>query len=162
MRTALRLYDAAAVHASLVASATFGDFVVWTTGPCVFGDGSLLATLDGGPVAKGPLPVGSHTLVVAFSNCLVDGLGGSTLHGTASATYTTVDLSDVTASVSASSMRGTELPVASDLYDVTADGSGTWRRVTTSTGSTTTFTATGGSRLIDNVTTTTATFAGGS
>jgi hypothetical protein len=108
------------------------------------------------------LPAGSHTFAVTFSNCLVDGLVGTTLNGTASAAYTSVDLSDVTAQVSASSMRGTLLALRSGLHDVTSDGSGTWRRVTTSAGSTTTYAPNSGSRLVNNLTSNTAAFAGGS
>jgi hypothetical protein len=162
--TARRLYDSAAVLGSLTASALVhatSDYQVWTTGPCVFGNGSLLASLDGGSITKGTLPAGSHTFAVAFNNCLVDGLVGVTLNGTASAAYTSVDLSDVTALVSANSMRGTLLAFRSDLYDVTAEGSGTWRRVRSSTGETSTYTPTIGSTLVNNLTTNVATFEGG-
>jgi hypothetical protein len=161
----LSLYESAEVLASLTASALVhatSDYEVWTTGPCVFGSGSLLAALDGGSATRGTLPVGSHTFAVAFNNCLVDGLVGVTLNGTASAAYTSVDLRDVTALVSANSMRGTLLALRSGLHDVTSDGSGTWRRVTTSAGSTTTYTPTLGSRLVNNLTTNAATFVGGS
>ena len=163
--TVLGLYESAGVLASLTASALVhatSDYEVWTTGPCVFGSGSLLASLDGSSATRGTLPAGSHTFAVAFSNCLVDGLVGTTLNGTASAAYTSIDLSDVTALVSASSMRGTLLALRSGLHDVTSDGSGTWRRVTTSSGSTATYTPTGGSRLVNNSTGNTAAFSGGS
>jgi hypothetical protein len=163
--TALNLYESAQVLASLTASALVHatpDYAVWTTGPCVFGNGSLLASLDGGPVTAGVLPAGAHTFAVAFSNCLVDALVGTTLNGAASAEYSGVNFSDVTALVSSRSMRGTVLALRSSLDDVTADGSGTWRRVTTSTGSTTSYTPTAGSRLINNLTNNTAIFTGGS
>jgi len=163
--TALSLYESAWVLASLTASvlefATI-DYGVRTPGSCVFGSGSMLASLDGGSVTAGTLPAGSHTLAVTFANCLVDGLAGTSLNGTASAAYTGVDLSDVTALVSTNSMRGTALALRSGLYDVTSDGSGTWRRVTTDAGSTTTYTPTVGSRLVNNLTGNAATFAGGS
>ena len=121
----------------------------------------MLASLDGGPVTAETLPAGSHTFAVTFMNCTVDGLAGIMLNGTASAVYTGGDLSDVTALVSTSSMRGTGLAYRSQLYDVTSDGSGTWRRVTTDAGTTTTYTPTVGSRLVNNLTGHSATFAGG-
>ena len=111
----------------------------------------------------GPLPADSHTFEVTFTNCLVDGLASIRLNGTASAAYTGVDLSDVTALVSTSSMRGTALNFRSGLSDVTSEGSGTWRRATTDAGlPTTTYTPTVGSRLVNNLTANSATFAGGS
>jgi len=163
--TVLNLYESVELLASLTASALVhatSDYEVWTTGPCVFGSGSLLAALDGGPATREALPAGSHTFAVTFSNCLVDGLVGVTLNGTASAAYTSVDLRDVTALVSANSMRGTLLALRSGLHDVTSDGSGTWRRVTTSAGSTTTYTPNVGSKLVNNLTSNAAAFAGGS
>jgi hypothetical protein len=163
--TALSLYESASVDSRLTASAleyATIDYGVWTTEYCVFGGGSMLVSLDGDPVTAGILPAGSHTFAATFTNCLVDGLAGTTLNGTASAAYTGVDLSDVTALVSANSMRGTLLALRSGLNDVTSDGSGTWRRVTTGAGSTTTYTPTVGSRLVNNLTGNTATFAGGS
>jgi hypothetical protein len=122
----------------------------------------MRASLDGGSVPAGTLPSGSHTFAVTFTNCLVDGLAGTSLNGTASAVYTGVDMSDVTALVSTSSMRGNGLAFRSGLFDATSDGSGTWRRVTTVAGSTTTYTPTAGSRLVNNLTGNSATFAGGS
>ena len=164
--TALSLYESARVHASLTASAlehATQYYRVWTTNYCVFGSGSMLASLDGGPATAGELPAGSHTFAVTFSNCLVDGLAGISLNGSASAAYTGVDLSDVTALVSTNSMRGTALAFRSGLHDVTSEGSGTWRRVTTDAGlSTMTYTAAVGSRLINNLTGNSATFGGGS
>lgn len=158
------LLESGRVLALLTASALeYGtlDYSVWTTGPCVFGGGSLLASLDGASAPIGPLPAGSHTFAVTFTNCLVDGLVGTNLSGTATAAYTNVALSDVIALVSASSTRGTGLAFRSGLHDVTADGSGTWQRVATGTGSATTFTPTAGSRLVNNLTGNTATFTGG-
>ena len=122
--TALSLFESARVHASLTASALEHAtlyYRVWTTDYCVFGSGSLLASLDGGPVTTERLPAGSHTFSVTFRDCLVDGLFGSSLDGTASAAYTAVDLSDVTALVSTNSMRGTALSFRSGLRDVTSD-----------------------------------------
>jgi hypothetical protein len=164
--TALSLYESAQVHASLTASAleyAVMDYRLWTTDYCVFGGGSMLAGLDGSPATIEQLPPGSHTFTVTFTNCLVDGLVGSTLDGTVSAAYTAVDLSDVTALVSTSSMRGTLLAFRSGLFDVTSYGSGTWRRVATGGGlSITTYTPTVGSKLVNNLTGNAATFAGGS
>jgi hypothetical protein len=122
----------------------------------------MQALLDGGPVTAGTLPAGSHTFAVTFANCRVDGLVGTSLNGAASAAYTGADLNDVTALVSAKSMRGTALALRSGLDDVTADGSATWRRVKTDAGSTTTYTPTVGSRLVNNLTGNAATFLGGS
>ena len=123
----------------------------------------MLASLDQGePVSAGILPAGGHTFAVTFTNCLVDGLARTSLNGTASAVYTGVDLSDVTALVSASTMRGTGLAFRSGLDDATSDGSGTWRRAATGAGATTTYTPTAGSRLVNNLTGNSATFAGGS
>jgi hypothetical protein len=162
---ALSLYESALVHASLTASAleyATIDYGIWTTDSCVFGSGSMLPSLDGSPAAAGTLPAGSHSFEVKFTNCLVDGLIGTSLNGTASAEYTGIGLSDVTALVSTSSMRGTGLAFRSGLDDVTSDGSGTWRRVITGAGSTTTYAPTVGSRLVNNLTGNSATFEGGS
>lgn len=163
--TALSLYESARVHAALTASpleyATF-DYQLWTTDACVFQAGSMLASLDGNPMTAGALPAGSHTFAVTFTACLVDGLVGTSLNGTASAVYMGVDMSDVTAQVSTSSMRGTGLAFRSGLNDATADGSATWRRVTTGAGWTTTYAPSAGSRLVNNLTGNSATFAGGS
>ena len=153
------------MHAALTASALeYGtiDYRVWPAGACVFGGGSRLASLDEGSVSAGTLPAGSHTFAVTFTNCLVDGLASTSLNGTASAVYTGVDMSDVTALVSTSPTRGTGLAFRSGLDDATSDGSGTWRRVTTGAGATTTYTPTAGSRLVNNLTGNSATFAGGS
>jgi len=164
--SALNLFESALVHASLTASALEHatlDYRVWTIDYCVFGSGSMLPSLDGGPVTMGQLPAGSHTFAVSFRSCLVDGLVGSSLDGTASAEYTGAHLSDVTALVSTTSMRGTGLAFRSGLHDVTSSGSGTWRRVTTDAGFSTTFyTPTVGSRLVNNLTGNSATFGGGS
>ncbi len=161
--TALNLFESARVLASLSAAALYHatiDYQLWTTGPC---GGSLLATLDGGAVPAGILPVGSHTLSVTFKDCVVDALVGTTLSGTSSAAYTSVDWRDVTALVSANSMRGTLAAFRSGLNtDVTSDGSGTWRHVTAGADSTTTYTPTVGSRLVNNSTGNSATFIGGS
>lgn len=162
----LRLYESAEVHARLTAAAleyATIDYRLWTNGPCAYGRGSLLATLDGGAMAAGMnLPAGSHTFSVSFANCPVDVLVGTVLSGTATAAYTSVNLIDFTALVSAISMRGKLVAFLSDLDDVTANGSGTWKRVTTSTGSTTIYTPTIGSTLANNLTTNTLTFVGGS
>jgi hypothetical protein len=164
-KTALNLFESAQVLASLSASALYHatiDYRVWTTGPCVFGDGSLQATLDGRVVTAGTLPVGSHAFSVTFTDCLVDGLAGTMLSGTSLAVYTSVDWRDVSALVSVSSMRGTLVAFRSDLRDVTSDGSGTWSHVAAGAESTTTYSPTVGSRLVNNSTGNAATFTGGS
>jgi hypothetical protein len=166
---ALALLEAASLHAGVTTSpltwATEEDGEVrWTNGPCdVVEQGSVQASLDGGvsPASGTFLPTGSHTYVVSFSNCLVDGWAG-TLNGVASAVYSAADWSHVTATVSADSVRGRGL--ANLLRDVTADGSAVWTRVGIGSSSTqtTTYTPTTGSRLVHNSTTNVATFGGGS
>lgn len=164
---ALALFDAASVHAGMTTSpltwATAVDGRVWT-GPCdaFDGDGSLRGSLDGGlsPTSGTFLPTGSHTYVVSFSKCLVDSWS-TELNGVASAAYNAAEWSNVTATVSADSMRGRGLHFLSDLYDATADGSAVWTRVGSST-VTTTYTPATGSRLVNNLTTNVATFGGGS
>jgi hypothetical protein len=164
-RAALALLDAANIHASIAASpltwAAMGGRVTWTNGSCD-GDGSLQASLDGGPSPEAGtvLPTGSHTYVVAFSDCLVDGWSAA-LTGSASAAYTAADWSNVSATVSAASVRGVALGFLSELSDVTADGSAAW----TSSGSspnTTTYIPAAGARLVNNSTGNAATFGGGS
>jgi hypothetical protein len=114
------------------------------------------------------LPAGTHTYAVTFSNCLVDGLAGTTLDGTTSIAYTGADLYHLTAVISVNSMRGKLVAYRSDLYDVTANGSGTWARESTGTPwtttfvSTTTYTPAAGSTLVNNRTSGVATFEGGS
>jgi hypothetical protein len=158
---ALRLYESAGLLAGLMAlPLVFFDDPVLTNDLCY---GSLRVSLDGvSPAPRTVLPTGSHTIAVTFANCVLDGLVGNSVNGTASAAYTSADLNDLTALVSANSMRGTLLAFRSDLYDVTAEGSGTWRRVRSSTGETSTYTPTIGSTLVNNLTTNVATFAGGS
>ena len=165
--TALALLDAAGVHAwattSPLSLAAAGGRVNWSNGPCEFPEhGSLHASLDGGvpPMSGAVLPTGSHIYVVSFSNCLVDGWA-MTLNGVASAAYTAAEWSNVSATVSADSVRGRGLAFLSKLDDVTADGSAVW----TSVGSgptTTTYSPAAGSRLINNSTDNVATFGGGS
>jgi hypothetical protein len=170
------LFEAASLHERLTTSplvyATEDGRVVWTNGPCVAhvngqpdARGSLHGTLDGSlsPVSGTFLPTGSHTYAVSFSNCRVDYLAGTELNGVASAAYHAAEWSNLTATVSAESMRGQGLVsgLFSDLYDVTADGSAVW----TSVGSrarTTTYTPASGSRLVNNSTSNVATFGGGS
>ena len=166
---ALALFDAASVHAGMTTSpltwATTVDGQVWT-GPCdgFFGEGSLRGSLDGGlsPTSGTFLPTGRHTYVVSFSNCLVDGWS-TELNGVASAAYDAAEWSNVTATVSADSMRGRGLAFLSALNDVTADGSAVWTSVgSNSSTKTTTYTPATGSRLVNNSTTNVATFGGGS
>jgi len=124
--------------------------------------------LDGSAPAPGTrLATGSHALAVSYAHCQVYGGGWepeTILHGAASAAYTTTDLNDLPVQVSLNSVQGTGDGVAyrSDLYDVTADGSGTWTRLRTDTSETTTYTPTIGSTLTNNETTHVATFGGGS
>ena len=167
---ALRLYEAAAVHANLTASPLvyavfYGDQTLWTSGPCSNG-GSLQTSLDGVLPAKGTvLPPGSHNLAVTFADCVVDQLVGISLNGAASAVYTSsTDLNELTALVSVNSMRATgEVGFLSPFNDVTADGSGTWTRERRDEWrSTTTYSPTIGSRLVNNLTNNVATFGGGS
>jgi hypothetical protein len=162
----LRIYEAPSILARL-ASAAIGqttiDYKTWTDGPCVFGDGSLRTSLDGVPLAnRSVLPTGNHTLMATFSQCLVDGLVGSTLDGTATASYSSADLSSLSASVAANSLSATVFAFNSDLFSVTADGSGSWIRTRTASSDTTTFAPSAGSRLADNRSAWTATFGGGS
>ena len=164
-RAALALLDAANIHASIAASpltwAAPDGRVNWTNGSCD-GNGSLQASLDGGlPPDSGTfLPTGSHAYVVAFSNCTMGFF--TTLNGVASAAYTAAEWSNVTATVSADSVRGQYLNSLSELYDVTADGSAVWTRVGSGSSTRTwTYTPATGSRLVNNLTTNVATFGGG-
>jgi hypothetical protein len=165
------LFDAAGLHAELTTSpltwAAFEGMVQQTNGPCE-GDprGSIEASLDGGvpPTSGTFLPTGSHTYVVSFSNCLVDGWT-TVMNGVASAAYDAAGWSNVTATVSADSMRGRWLAFLSELHDVTADGPGVWTSIGPISGSSTntrTYTPASGSRLVNNVTSNVATFGGGS
>jgi hypothetical protein len=166
---ALALFEAVIDHEVLMTSpldwvAQDGK-VVWGNGPCADG-GSVQGSLDGSvsPASGTFLPTGSHTYVVSLSNCLLDSLGGTELTGMASATYRVTDWSNVSATVSADSMRGRGcLPEVGfyELCDVTGGGSAVW----TSVGSpyrTTTYTPATGSRLVNNSTGNQATFGGGS
>src|SRR5688572_15671141 len=167
-RAALALFEAASVHMQVTTSpltwASQEGRVILTNGPCgSVESGSVQATLDGGvPPASGEfLPTGSHTYVVSFSNCLVNGGARPLLNGVASAAYNVADWSGATATVSADSVRGQDLGV-SGLNDVTAEGSAVWTRV--GSGSVTrtfTYTPAPGSRLVNNLTTNVATFGGG-
>jgi hypothetical protein len=166
--TALRLYDSASVHSTLAVSPLFwtllDDDEMWTAGPCIFDSGSVEISLDGASMTTPGtiLPTGSHRLGANFAHCLVDGLGGVVLHGTSATTYTTADRSDLTALVSVTSLRGWGAAYQSDLYDVTADGSGTWRRMRIGATFAETYAPTPGSTLVNNSTTQIATFEGGS
>jgi hypothetical protein len=173
---ALALFEAASLHERLTTSplvyATEDGKVVWTNGPCVYSlngqpdaSGSLQGSLDGSvsPASGTFLPTGSHTYVVSFSKCLVDYLAGTELNGVASAAYRAVEWRNLTATVSAESMRGQGLAsgLFSELYDVTADGSAVWTSVGSSA-KTTTYTPASGARLVNNSTSNVATFGGGS
>src|SRR5688572_31036467 len=105
-RAALHLFDAAIVHADVTTSPlmlTTEAGKAWTNGSC-FG-GSVQGTLDGGVLpTPGTLPTGSHTYVVSFSNCFTGGFG-VVLNGVTSAAYSAAEWSNVTATVSAESVR---------------------------------------------------------
>ena len=156
---ALALFDAASVHAGMTTSP-----LTWTSadGKVNWNGACAQASLDGGlpPPPETFLPTGSHTYVVAFSNCVVDGWSAS-LTGSASATYNAVEWSNVSATVSAESVRGVGLASYSDLWDVTADGSAVWTSVG-STARTKKYTPAIGARLVNNLTTNVAIFGGGS
>jgi hypothetical protein len=165
---ALRLYESAALHAGLASSPHVWlayDDQVPGSGPCVLG-GSFQVSLDGAQ-APAVLPTGSHAFAAGFDQCRIDPWGGVWLNGTASSAYTATDLNDLTAQVSANSMRVNLVGYYSDLYDVTADGSGTWTRLragtlwTTNWAETTTYRPSIGSTLTNNETTNVATFGGG-
>ena len=83
-----------------------------------------------------------------------------TLNGVASAAYKAAEWSNVSATVSADSVRGRDLAFLSNLNDVTADGSAVWTSVGSGT-KTTTYTPAAGSRLINNSTSSVAMFGGG-
>jgi len=164
----LRLYESVAVHEALAASpfvfTLYPDDTVWTDWSC------YRLSLNGQPPSPGTvLPTGRNDYAVTFTKCPVDLLVGTTLDGTASAAYTSADLrQETTALLSVHSMRGTLVALRSDLFDATADGSGTWTRVrtgeawSTSATETWTYAPTVGSTLVNNVTGNAATFGGGS
>jgi hypothetical protein len=151
------------VHATLATSHHYYmafDDTVWPW-DCV------QMSLDDAP-APAVLPTGNHIFAAMFDRCYVDFLVGTWLDGTASSTYAATDLNELTAQVSASSMRGKLVEFRSDLYDVTADGTATWTRVrtgtawTTSWAETTTYRPSIGATLTNNATNNVATFGGGS
>ena len=165
---ALALFDAAAVHAAVTTFPLYygTDYgkAMWTNGPCDFGQGSMQGSVDGG-VAPTPgtfLPTGSHTYVVSFSNCLVNWWGNETLelNGVASAAYNAAEWRNITATVSADSVRGKDMATGWSALsnDVTADGSAVWTRSSNNS----TYTPATGSRLVNNSTANVATFGGGS
>jgi len=165
---ALALFEAASLHRLVATSpltwASQEGKVTWTNGPCDFEQGSVQASLDGGlaPTSGTFLPTGSHTYVVSFSNCLVNWGEPPLLNGVASAAYNAADWSNVTATVSADSVRGKGMADLSELRDVTADGSAVWTRVGSGSSTRTqTYTPATGSRLVNNLTTNVATFGGG-
>jgi hypothetical protein len=160
---ALVLFDAANLHMGsttlpLTLAAENGK-VIRTNGVCDFGEGSQQDSLDGGsaPPRGAFLPTGSHTYVVSFSSCPVNYWGNEAyyLDGVASAAYDVGEWSNITAVVSAHSVRSRYLGW---LNDATADGSAVWTRSSTSM----TYTPATGSRLVNNETTNVATFGGGS
>jgi hypothetical protein len=161
---AFALFDAAGVHEAATTSPvnfwTREDGKAWTNGPCPGGSGSVQASLDGGvSPTSGTLPTGSHTYVVSFSDCLIHFLAGWELHGVVSAAYNVTEWTNITAVVSAESVRGQWLNFLTALGDVTAEGSAVWTR---SSSHSTTYTPATGSRLVNNSTTNVATFGGGS
>ena len=165
---ALALFDAAAVHAAVTTFPLYygTDYgkAMWTNGPCDFGQGSMQGSVDGG-VAPTPgtfLPTGSHTYVVSFSNCPVNWWGSEVfeLNGVASAAYNVAEWRNITATVSADSVRGKDMATGWSALsnDVTADGSAVWTRSSNNS----TYTPATGSRLVNNSTANVATFGGGS
>jgi hypothetical protein len=164
--TVLGLYQSAQVHAFVASPFHFGRsddddlvFGVWTSGSCKVW-GTLQASLDGAP-ALPMLPTGSHTYEVTFADCMGgDPMAGVWWDGALSAAYVSADLNDLTALVSANSM--TFACCGGSGWYMTADGSGTWTRVRTSTARTLIYTPTIGATLINNHTAHVATFGGGS
>ena len=164
---ALALFDAAIVHAAVTTfplwyGSDYGK-AMWTNGPCASGQGSMQASVDGvlAPTPGTFLPTGSHTYVVSFSNCRVNWYFNETeLNGVASAAYNAADWNNITATVSADSVRGKDMATGWSALsnDVTADGSAVWTRSSNNS----TYTPATGSRLVNNSTANVATFGGGS
>lgn len=165
---ALALFQSASLHAEVMTSAlifAIADGKVWTNSSC--GSGSLQGSVDGVPPAPGTLlPTGSHTYAVSFTNCEL-GLTwwGVRLNGVASGAYNAAEFRNITATVSADSLRGTGLEgdglLSERPYDVTADGSAVWTFAGSSVTSAT-YTPATGSRLTYNSTDIVGIFGGGS
>lgn len=162
----MRLYEAISIFARVASagltSAAYDD-KLWTVGPCIFGSGSLQIALDGiTATTTAALPAGTHNLAVSFQNCLVDGLVGSTLHGFAAATYTSSDFQTLSASVSATALHAALFEFRSDLYRVSADGSGSFTRARTNDGESMRFVPNADARLTNEATGRVAALGGGS
>ncbi len=160
------LLEAAGIHLSLSAAplmhVAVGGEPIWTDGPCVFGQGSLQARLDGSSAPKGThLPPGAHSFEVTFADCLVDGLSGITLTGRSALTYDSTDAVGMTVVSFADAMRGTLLAMRSALHDVTAQGAGTLTRSRTGPAPSETYAPAAGATLQNNKTGNVATFQGG-
>jgi hypothetical protein len=166
---AMAMFDSIAAHQRLVASPlvfTVGD-AEWTvmmpSGACALGEGSVQVALDGTPPANlTQLPLGNHTYTATFVNCLVDGLVGTTLTGTATAAYSRSSDESLTATVASAGMRGTgTLTQFSSLADLNAAGSANWTLAKTSTGTTATYAPHAGATLVNNLTGRILTFESG-
>ena len=108
------------------------------------------------------MPTGTHSIAVSFNDCVVDGLVGSSLSGLATATYSSSDFQTVSADVSASALHAELYAYRSDLYRVTADGSGSITRTRSNDGGSMRLVPIAGARLTNESTTRAATFGGGS
>lgn len=166
--TALALYESARLHSALATSPVYDPADGQLLWGCVWTSGTVQVYLDGSLLAAGTkLPTGTHAISATFANCLTDGLVGTTRTGTTSGTYDRTGVNDWSAVLSLSSMRGTLLAYLSDLYDVTAEGTGQWTYRATGDAHTTayayatTYTPGIGSKLVNNLTTNLATFGGG-
>ena len=169
---ALALFEAARVHYTMTTAPLMGFDAkgaaptAWLDGRCAMNEGSAQGSLDGrSPAASvGPvLPSGSHTYSVNFLNCRVDGLSGISMMGTATVAYDTIDWRELTARVSAGSIRATgSVAPGGVLADVSATGSATWTLTTSSDARTDTYTPGAGSTVVNNLTTHAITFQGGS
>jgi hypothetical protein len=159
----LRIYESASLHANLATSHHF-----WMAYDDKVENWSCVQLSLDGTSPPAVLPTGTHTFAARFDRCTMDFLVGTSLDGSVSSAYTATDLNDLVSQVSVHSMRGKLAAYRSDLFDVTADGSGSWRRVRTgpayfaTTVETTTYAPSPGATLTNNATGRVATFAGGS
>lgn len=166
---AMAMLEAVGAHGNLVASPlvfTVGS-AEWTvmmeSGPCAQGGGTVQITLDGtAPDQLAELSLGDHTYAATFINCLVDGLTGTTLTGTASARYSRGSSDRLAATVTSGGIRGTgTLTQFANLEDLNAAGTARWTLETTSTGSTMTYVPSAGATLVNNRSGRMLTFASG-
>lgn len=162
-QTLMRMHEAVGAFATLAASAlSYTGYYDRIDGGCAFDLGGTTMALDGALADNGTaLPAGNHTLTVDYRWCLLDGLAGFSLDGTATAEYSKMDPDPMTARVSATSLRTSGFYSRYGLYDVTVDGSGNWTRTRAAPNESTTFVPTPGSRLTDRLSTRSVTFDGG-